>query len=268
MKMRNGINGSTGRLATSVNLRARVGSKVERGNNLQPAKAGLLPSCSPRLQSRGVRVAQMAIGLMALASVSYAAIQQSITVSVELTTKNVRSEESNLANVIADGVMAVRNTDGAFLAAGAFAETTVAKGNAMEMDILNALEYRADAVVVVKLTGQQIKNALEHGLSLYPRRNPAFLQVAGIEAQIDGNAESGKRVTSVRVGGSAADLKKTYRIAMPSPLANGALAFQKIWEPKDIAEETNITVGQAVSNYLKTNRTIGRQSGDRLVIKK
>src|SRR5207247_6040868 len=114
----------------------------------------------------------------------------------------------------------------------------------------------------------QIKKALIHGLSLYPQRHSAFLQVAGISATIDGSVPEDKRVISVRVGGSALDEKKTYLVAMPSPLANGALAYYKIWGRADFDSDTGTTLEEAVTTYLKSKKSIGDRTEERLVFKK
>jgi 5'-nucleotidase/UDP-sugar diphosphatase len=192
-----------------------------------------------------------------------------INVETELSTKNVRTEESNLADVITDALRATDRSDGALMHASAFAETTVPKGSATTDDILKAVPYKEDTVVIVNLTGAQLKKALENGLKLYPQKSPEFLQVSGITANIDPSADKEKRVTSVRVGGSSVDDKKTYKIAMPSPLANGALGYYKIWDKATaIDHDTNKSVAQSVTDYLSSNKTLSGKGDDRLVFKK
>jgi 5'-nucleotidase / UDP-sugar diphosphatase len=192
-----------------------------------------------------------------------------VTVTAELSTKNVRTEESNLANVIADAVRAVEKADVAFVPASAFADVSIPKGTANADDILKAVEYRDDSVVLVKLTGAQIKKALEHALGLYPQKNSAFLQVSGLSATVDPAADKDKRVVSVKVGGAVLQDAKKYTVAMPSPLASGALGYFKIWDKtKDIDHDTNKSLAEAVNDYLGTVRTLGGKSEERLVFKK
>ena len=186
----------------------------------------------------------------------------------ELTTKNVGSEESNLANVIVDALRDVENTDVAFQMAASFVETTVNKGSVETEEILKALKYRDDQVVIVRLTGAQLKKALEHSLARYPSRNVAFLQVSGLRVTINPAEEAGKRVVSVQVGGAPIQETRTYTVAMPSPLANGGVGYYKIWGATDIDHTTSVTVEQAVTNYLRKNKTIGQKSEERLVFQK
>src|SRR5262249_26307575 len=146
---------------------------------------------------------------------------------------------SNLADVIADALLKADSAaEAALIAASSFNDTTLRRGSVNVDDVIKALAYRTDRIAVVKLTGAQVKKALLYGLSLYPQRNSAFLQVAGISATIDGSAPEEKRVVSVRIGGSPLEEKKTYLVAMPSPLAGGALNYQKIWGRADMDHET------------------------------
>jgi 2',3'-cyclic-nucleotide 2'-phosphodiesterase (5'-nucleotidase family) len=205
----------------------------------------------------------------ALASYGISASQDKLTASADLTTKNVRKQESNLANVIADAIRDAANTDIAFIAASSFSEHTIPKGSASVDDVLKALAFKNDPVVVVKLTGDKVKSALEHGLALYPQMHSAFLQVSGITVTIDSGLEKDKRVTSVKSGGSTVDDKKIYTVAMPSPLADGGLAYYRIWSKSDIdkSKDPKVTLEEAVKSHLKGKSNIG-SGDDRLVFKK
>lgn len=192
-----------------------------------------------------------------------------IQVVSELSTHNVRTDESGLANVIVDAVREVEKTDAAIVAASSFTDVTIPKGSATADDFLKSLEYRDDTIVVVRLTGAQIRRALEHGLTLLPQKNSAFLQVSGISASIDPGVDKDKRVTSLRIASTAVKDDRTYTVAMPSPLANGALGYFKVWDKaKAVNHDTNKTVGQAVTDYLGTVRSIGAKGEERLAIKR
>ena len=194
---------------------------------------------------------------------------EKLQVTTELSTKSARKEESNLADVIADAIRDVANADIAFVAASSFSDQTIPRGSSSSDELLKALAFRNDSVVVVKLTGEKVKQALEHGLALYPQLH-SFLQVSGITVNIDGKADKDRRVTSVKVGGSAVDDKKTYMVAMPSPLADGGLAYYRIWNKSDIDKDKDpkATLEEAVTKYLKGRSSIGGSGDDRLVFKK
>lgn len=194
---------------------------------------------------------------------------RNLSVENELTTRSVRTEESNLADIVVDAIRNVERSDAAFMHGSAFGDATIPKGKAAVEDILKAVQYREDSIIIVKLTGAQIRKSLENGFKLYPQKSPEFLQVSGLTVSVDPGAEREKRVVDVRVGASKLDDKKSYAIAMPSPLANGALGYYKIWDKSQaIDHDTQKTVGQAVSSYLAGKSSVGAKSEERIVFKR
>lgn len=207
------------------------------------------------------------LGTMApMLCVTAAGFAETLKAEVELTTKDVGSKETTLGNIIADALRAAAKSDAAIIAASSFNEVSLPKGNVTNEDILKALEYKGDTVVIVKLTGDQLRRALEHSLFLYPKYNSGFLHVSGLTVTVDPNADKEKRVVSIKVNGDPLENGKTYRVAMPSPLANGALAYFKIWKKSDIDKDTDKTLEAAVNSYLSDKKTLGK-GDDRLVIK-
>lgn len=187
----------------------------------------------------------------------------------ELTTRSVRVEESNLANVIADAVRALEKSDIALIAATSFLDVTLAKGDVTADDILRALAFRGDTVVIMRLTGAQVKRALEHGLGLYPARSAAFLQVSGLSMVVDPTADRNARIQSAKVGKDPLDEAKTYSVAMPSPLAGGALVYSKAWSKDDIERDTRKTLEDAVRSFIASAASSRERpaSGPRIAFK-
>lgn len=185
---------------------------------------------------------------------------------VELSNKEVGVKQVPLGDLVADAVRAAGKTDAAFVPASAFSDTVVSLPRAGFglPDVLKSLEYKGDTIGIVKLTGGQIKGALENSLYQQPARNGAFLQVSGLTVNYNTSAAAGKRVTSVKIGGDTLQPEKTYRVAMPMPLANGALAYFKYWKKSDIEKETGISLETALTNYLSEHKTVAK-GDDRLV---
>lgn len=191
-----------------------------------------------------------------------------VRITEDLTTANVRAEESNLAGLVADAIRNAAKSDVALIAATSFAEVTLPKGDIRADDVLRSLVFRGDAVVVMKLTGAQIRRALEHSVSLYPARSAAFLQVSGLKVSVDPSADRNARIVAVQVGKEPLDEAKTYTVAMPSPLAGGALVYSKAWSRDDIDRDTRKTIEEAIREYLATSPTIAVKTGERIVIKR
>jgi 2',3'-cyclic-nucleotide 2'-phosphodiesterase (5'-nucleotidase family) len=130
----------------------------------------------------------------------------------------------------ADALREYAGADAAFLAAG-----LVNKG--FDKDNLASLvQYPSDEIVVVTLTGAEIKQALERSVSLYPLPNPSFLQLSGIEATFSKSAPVGQRVVSINVAGTKLDDKRTYTVAMPASLGRGSSGYFKIWDSSKITK--------------------------------
>jgi 2',3'-cyclic-nucleotide 2'-phosphodiesterase (5'-nucleotidase family) len=207
-------------------------------------------------------------GTMALMlCVAAAGFADTLKAEVELTTKEVGSKECVLGDIIADAIKASAKTDAAFIAADYFNEVTIPKGNTSTAEVLKALEARSDTIAIVKLTGEQISRAMERSLYLYPKSNSGFLHFSGLTVTFNPAAEADKRVVSIKVNGEALENSKTYRVAMPSPLAKGGLSYFKVWKSSDIEKDTEKTVESAVTSYLSDHKTLTKGE-DRLVIKK
>lgn len=197
-----------------------------------------------------------------------AARSQSVRVTEALTTANVRTEESYLASVVADAIRASAKTDVALIAATSFADTTIPAGNASPADFERALLFRGDTVVVLRLPGAQLKQALEHGLSLYPARSAAFLQVSGLSYELAVGADRGSRVTNLKIGKEPLNETRVYTVAMPSPLAGGALVYSKAWSRSDIERDTKVTLDEALKSYLAAIDELPQKTGGRIVVRK
>ena len=196
-----------------------------------------------------------------------ACADETVRSEVELSTKDIGNKETALGDLIADALRAEARSDAAFIAASSFTDIPpLPKGSVTGADILKALEYGGDDVVVVKLTGDQVRRALEHGLYLYPKFNSAFLQVSGLVVTLNNDAAREERIVSVKIAGEPLQAGKVYKVAMPAPLANGALAYFKIWKKSDMDKDTGKTLEAALHDYLADHKTIAKGE-ERLVVK-
>ena len=142
----------------------------------------------------------------------------------------------------ADVIKAFAGTDGAFLAAGQL------KPSSDKDNLASLLQFPTEIVVVLNLTGAQLKQAFEHSVSVYPQPNKSFLQISGFVVTFSKDAEPLSRVTSVTVNGANLDEAKTYTVAMPSSLARGSLGFFRVW---DKIKPTKSFDGQTLESVLK-----------------
>lgn len=147
----------------------------------------------------------------------------------------------------ADVLREFAGTDGAFLAAG------LVKSGFQRDDLASLLQYPTDEVVVVTLSGAQVKQAFERSLSMYPQANSSFLQISGFEVVFSKDAPSGQRVVQVRCNNLPLEESKDYQIAMPSLLGRGGLGYFKIW---DKAKITKTFEKATVESVLKGKKVV------------
>ncbi|KAJ2745135.1 hypothetical protein GGI20_002397 [Coemansia sp. BCRC 34301] len=128
-----------------------------------------------------------------------------------------RMQESNIGNLSADLMrLCYAESAGAqigLLCGGAIRSDTIyPKGKVQLRDIMEIFPFE-DPVVVVKLTGDQIRRALENGVSKWPAQEGRFPQVSGIRFEFDPGREPGDRVTLIVVTAAAKAAAKRAQTA-------------------------------------------------------
>ena len=131
---------------------------------------------------------------------------------------NVRSKETNGADLVTDAIMHATGAD-AVITNGGGIRASIDAGEITMNEALTVLPF-GNLVTVIKVTGQDILDALTHGVSGYPNPAGNFPQVSGIEFTIKPTAE-GNQVKDAKIGGQALDLAKTYELATNDFMAVG-----------------------------------------------
>ncbi len=173
-----------------------------------------------------------------------------------LTTGAVGAAETEAGNVVADALRAAARADLALVPAAAFKPNgSVARTATGEQIAAQLLEPSDEGVVVLRLKGSQILDALERSVSLRPQASGAFLQVSGVRFSFDANKPAGRRVSGVTIGGAALDPNHTYAVATTRSLAAGQQGYFRTWAGKT-AEATGKSVADALRELIK-----GRKDG-------
>jgi len=138
----------------------------------------------------------------------------------------VRSRETNLGDLCADATRAAAGSD-IGIANGGGIRAMLKAGDVTVGDILAVMPY-GNLLCEIKVTGQQLLDALEFGARKAPEENGGFLQVSGVTYKIDLSVASTVttddngmfvsvagpyRVSGVTVGGQPLDLTKQYTLA-------------------------------------------------------
>ncbi len=181
-----------------------------------------------------------------------------------------RTEETNLGDLITDALLwgAEKNGEAvdAAITNGGGIRATINAGNVTKKDINTVLPF-GNTLSIIKITGQELLNALEASTYCTPEAVGAFPQVAGIEFTLDTGKYYAKgeqypgstyygpaainRVTIQSVGGKPFDPAATYSIATNDFLAAGGdtyYAFATAISNYD----TGIPMDEVVMDYVKT----------------
>lgn len=78
-----------------------------------------------------------------------------------------------------------------------------------------------DPVVVIKVKGQQLLEALQNGVSKYPALDGRFPQVSNISFTFDPSRNSHDRIVAVQIGGKLLDVNQEYSLATRDFMVKG-----------------------------------------------
>ena len=147
------------------------------------------------------------------------------TTAVELDSRNatVRTREAAIGNLIADAMRINSRADVAVMNGGGIRSGKVyAPGSSItRRDVLAELAF-ANRVVTLDMTGRELRQGIENGLSGLPAAAGRFPQVSGMTVRYDPSRPPDSRVLSIRVGDAPLDPDKTYRVATNDFLARGS----------------------------------------------
>ena len=219
------------------------------------------PAPSTRLVARAA-ITLGALALTTLLSASVALAQTLGRAAGDFSNLRPNKTETAFGHLAADAVRATGKADIALINAGALRPGTLESGPIERADLAPLLAFGEDKVVVVVLTGAQLRAALERAASVYPTGSPAYLQVAGVKASFDASAAVGARIKSVAVGGNALQEDKTYRAAMPISLAQGAAGYFNIWNGAQ-STPTDVQLIDAVGGYIRGQKEVAPDEAPR-----
>jgi 5'-nucleotidase len=142
-------------------------------------------------------------------------------VELDVKSADVRAQETNMADFIADTFRQAMGADVALVNGGSIrADTIIKPGVLTKRDVLSVLPFN-NHVVKLQVTGAVIRAAIENGVStaaeeVQPGRFP---QVSGIRYAFDASRSPGQRITSITIAGKPLDERRIYTLATTTYLA-------------------------------------------------
>ena len=130
-----------------------------------------------------------------------------------------RRQETNLGNLSADAVLWATGADLAVINGGGIRETIPA-GEITRGQIISVFPF-GNYAVTKQITGQGIREMLEHSVRYAPALTGGFLQVSGLRFSYDPQKPAGQRVGEILIQDKPIQETKTYTLATNDYLAAG-----------------------------------------------
>lgn len=244
----------------------RVGFDVE-GNVI--SWQGSPRSVDERIEPNSEFQAKLRKLTYAIEHFSYTKIGESAVV-LDGNYKSVRSRETNLGDLIADAMLDEFRHSGAQMALlnSGTIRNSISEGDITMAQVLEALPFQ-NQIVQIEITGEQLKAALENGLSGVEEVAGRFPQIAGFRFHWDPSAPAGRRIIFIEIANTQGGYKpydpnEIYTIVTNEFLSNGNDGYS-ILSNSISTLETNALLSEAVVEYITSHSPISLQSESRIV---
>lgn len=177
----------------------------------------------------------------------------------------IRQRESNLGNFVCDLMRYYHGADCAMMAAGTMRGDQIYPPGMLRLrDVLSCFPFE-DPVVVLRIKGQALLDALENGVSQIPALDGRFPQVSNITFGFKRSAPPGSRITWAKVGGEPLQLDRYYTLATRGYMARGKDGFSSLLvksaggEVEElVSEENGVLISTILRQYFLSLKVLGR----------
>jgi 5'-nucleotidase/UDP-sugar diphosphatase len=165
--------------------------------------------------------------------------------------------ESSLGDFVSDVMREATGAEVAVQNAGGL-RADIPEGTVTNGHVLDALPF-LNTVVEVELTGAQLREVLEQGLTL----ERGLVQTSGLRGTYDLSRPAGRRLVSIEVGGRPLADARVYRVATNSFVAEGGDLYATFLKTR--ARDSGRSLADVVMEALRRQGEIGPPPGGRFV---
>jgi 5'-nucleotidase / UDP-sugar diphosphatase len=193
------------------------------------------------------------------------------TTAVELDSRSstVRTREAAIGNLIADAMRITTRTDAAIMNGGGIRAGKVypAGSTLTRRHILAELPF-SNRVVLVEMSGRDLKRAMENGIAQLPAAGGRFPQVSGIAIEADLKRPPGNRITMMKVGDAPLDEDRMYKVASNDFIARGGDGYVMVRDAKRLLPDSDSPLlANQVMVYVRQLGTVRATVGRRIVLR-
>ena len=171
--------------------------------------------------------------------------------------EHVRTMETNLGNLICDAMLWRTASDNTVIAIhnGGGIRASIPVGDVTMGQVLEVLPF-GNIIINFDLTGAEIVEALENGVSKVEEVSGRFPQVGGMRYDFNPSLPAGSRIVMVEVGSPEAgytpiDMNATYRVATNNFLYGGGDDYEVFKTKAKNATETVLLLSDTLADYIK-----------------
>ena len=168
----------------------------------------------------------------------------------ELSTERSGRQETTFGDLTADALCADADAVLGLAAAVSFKTGAIPAAGATREQVASLLQTPEESWAVSRLTGAQIRKALERSLSRAPLPNAnAFLQVSGMTVVYDPTQPRDERIISLTTAQGPIEPEQQYEVVMPLALAKGGSGYFQVFGKDDIIRHGTTAMADAVLQY-------------------
>lgn len=179
--------------------------------------------------------------------------------------RTVRLQESNIGNFVCDIMRHHYSGDCSLMASGTIrGDQIYPPGPLLLKDIMSCFPFE-DPVVVIRVLGQALWDALENSLSQYPALEGRFPQVSNIKFEFDARKPSGSRIVTATIGGEPIDMGKKYVLVTRGYMARGKDGYDSLLIESEggtaeeiVSEENGILISMMLRQYFMSLKAVGQ----------
>jgi 5'-nucleotidase len=120
-------------------------------------------------------------------------------------------------------------------------------------------------VIVLKVTGEALLEALENSVSAYPALEGRFPQLSNIEMEFDPKAPRMKRITWAKVQGEPLDTARMYKLVTRGYMGRGKDGYDALLVKSEggeaeeiVSEENGVLISTILRQYFMSLKVLGR----------
>ena len=183
-----------------------------------------------------------------------------------LSSQNATRAETSFGDLSTDALCSAAKCTVGMVAAVAFKPGTIPADNPTAEQIASLLQTPEEKWAVSKLTGAEIRAALERSLSRLPLPNGAFLQVSGLKVKYNPQAPRNHRITSLETNTGPLQVNKKYQVVMPLFLAKGGSGYFQIFDKDDIVRQGNVGLAAVIKTFVDSKDELNYTGQGRITV--